>query len=132
MGLIAALEWMAEELAKNYGIDVRVEIKGVEQTLPAEVQLLLFRIAQEALSNVRRHAGASKSVVKVEFGDDSIKMTVSDNGKGFELPSRSEDLAGTGKLGIIGMHERARLLRGTLEVKSKSGKGTQVVTRIPL
>ena len=132
IGLIAALEWMAEELAKNYGIDVRVEIKGVEQTLPAEVQLLLFRIAQEALSNVRRHAGASRSVVKVEFGDDSIKMTVSDNGKGFELPSRSEDLASTGKLGIIGMRERARLLRGTLEVKSELGKGTQVVTRIPL
>jgi len=132
LGLIAALEWMTEELVKNYGIDARVEVEGAERTLPTEVQLLLFRIAQEALSNIRKHAGASMAVVKLEFGDDSINMTVSDNGRGFELPPRVEDLASTGKLGIIGMCERARLLRGNLEVKSELGKGTHVVTKIPL
>ncbi len=132
LGLAAALEWMTEELTENYGINARVEMEGTERTLPAEVQLVLFRIAQEALSNVKRHAGASIVVVKLEFGDHSAKMTVSDNGKGFELPTRVEDLATTGKLGFIGMCERARLLRGTLEVKSQLGKGTQVVTKIPL
>jgi PAS domain S-box-containing protein len=132
LGLIAALEWMTEELVKNYGIDARVEVEGAERTLPTEVQLLLFRIVQEALSNIRKHAGASMAVVKLEFGDDSINMTVSDNGRGFELPPRVEDLASTGKLGIIGMCERARLLRGNLEVKSELGKGTHVVTKIPL
>jgi PAS domain S-box-containing protein len=132
LGLIAALEWMTEELVKNYGIDARVEVEGTEQTLPAEVQLLLFRIAQEALGNIRRHAEASMAVVKLEFGDKSIKMTVSDNGKGFELPPRVEDLASTGKLGIIGMCERARLWRGSLEIKSRLGKGTQVVAKVPL
>jgi len=132
LGLIPALEWVTEELVKNYGINARVEVEGTEQTLPAEVQLLLFRIAQEALSNIRKHAGASMAVVKLEFEDDSISMTVSDNGRGFAPPPRVEDLASTGKLGIIGMCERARLLRGSLEIKSELGKGTHVVTKIPL
>ena len=132
LGLIAALEWMTEELVKNYGIDAHLEIVGTEQTLPAEVQLLLFRIAQEALGNIKRHAKASNAVVTLEFGDDSLKMTVSDNGKGFELPERIGDLASIGKLGLAGMQERAQLLRGSLEVKSELGKGTQVVAKIPL
>jgi len=132
LGLVAALEWMTEELIKNYGIDAHVEMKGTERTLPAEVQLLLFRIAQEALSNIRRHAEASMAVVKLEFGDNKIKMTISDNGKGFELPERIGDLASVGKLGLAGMEERAQLLRGSLEVKSELGKGTQVVAKIPL
>ena len=132
LGLVAALEWMTEELAKNYGIDAHVEMEGTEQSLPAETQLLLFRIAQEALSNIRRHAQASKAVVKLEFRDDSLKMTVSDNGKGFELPERIGDLASVGKLGLAGMQERAQLLRGSLEVKSELGKGTQLVAKIPL
>ncbi|GAI53051.1 unnamed protein product, partial [marine sediment metagenome] len=132
LGLIAALEWMTEELVKDYGIDAHLEIVGTEHTLPAEVQLLLFRIAQEALSNIRRHAKASMAVVKLEFGDNKIKMTVSDNGKGLELPTRVEDLAGTGKLGIIGMYERARLLGGTLVVNSELGKGTKVIVESPL
>jgi PAS domain S-box-containing protein len=132
LGLVAALEWMTEELAKNYGIDAHVEMEGTERTLPVEVQLLLFRIAQEALNNIRRHAKASTAVVKLEFRDNEIKMTVSDNGKGFELPTRVEDLASTGRLGIIGMCERARLLGGTLRVNSESSKGTEVVAESPL
>ncbi len=132
LGLVAALEWIAEDLEKNYGIKARVEVIGAEQSLPAEVQLLLFRIAQEALSNIRRHAEASTAMVKLGFGDDSITMIVNDNGKGFEVPHRIEDLTSARKLGIMGMSERARLLRGTLEIKSKLGKGTQVVTTLPL
>jgi PAS domain S-box-containing protein len=132
LGLVAALEWMTEELVKNHRIDARVEVEGAEQTLPVEVQLLLFRIAQEALSNIRKHADASTAVVRLEFGDDSINMAISDNGKGFELSSRVEDLASAGKLGIIGMYERARLLGGSLEIKSELGKGTHVFTKIPL
>ena len=63
----------------------------------------------------------------MEFGGDNITMTVSDNGKGFEVPEKIEDLAGIGKLGIMGMSERARLLSGTLEIKSELGKGTTIV-----
>ena len=61
LGLVAALEWMTENLIKDYGIDARVEVVGVKRGLPNEVQLLLFRIAQEALTNIRRHAAASRA-----------------------------------------------------------------------
>ncbi len=132
LGLVAALEWMADDMAKNQGVDTDVKIVGMEHTLPAETQLLLFRIAQEALSNIRKHAKASTATVKLEFSNDNIMMTVSDNGKGFKIPQMIEDLASAWRLGIIGMHERARLLGGALEIKSELGKGTQVVAKVPL
>jgi len=132
LGLVPALEWMTEELAKQHKIDARAEIVGIEPTLSPEVQLLLFRIAQEALNNARRHAEASAVVVKLEFESDKVRMTISDNGKGVQLPSRAEELASTGKLGVIGMHERARLAGGTLSIQSELGKGTQVIAEIPL
>ncbi len=132
LGLVAALEWIAEDMAKNQGIDTDVEVIGVEHTLPAETKLLLFRIAQEALNNIRRHAKASRAALKLQFGDNKVTMTVTDNGKGFELPERIEDLASAGRLGIMGMIERARLLRGALEIKSELGKGTRVVAKVPL
>jgi PAS domain S-box-containing protein len=132
LGLIPALEWMAEDLEKNYSIKANVKVSGTERNLPAEVQLLLFRIAQEALSNIRKHAKASLAVIKLTFSHDTITMTVSDNGRGFQVPARIEDLASVGRLGIMGMAERARLLSGTLEIKSELGKGTRVITRLPV
>jgi len=132
LGLVAALEWITEDMEKNYSIRAHVEVIGTEQVLSTEIQLLLFRIAQEALSNIRRHAEASAATVKLEFGDDNIRMSVNDNGKGFEVPQTIEDLVGVGRLGIMGMYERARLLGGTLEIKSKLGEGTQVVVEVSL
>ena len=132
LGLIAALEWMAEDLVKNYGIDAHVEVTGTERDLPDEVQLLLFRIAQEALSNIRRHAGASVAALKLELEDNKIRMTVSDDGKGFDLSAQADGFARSGKLGIAGMYERARLLDGSLMIQSELSKGTQVVADLPL
>jgi len=131
LGLLPALEWMAEDLEKNYGVDTHVEVKGNERRLPAEIELLLFRIAQGALSNIRRHADASRAWLTMEFGKDKIILAVSDNGKGFELPRRIGDLAVTGKLGLIGMQERARLAGGSLRIQSESGQGTRVVVELP-
>jgi len=132
LGLIPALEWMAEDLTEYYGIDTHVRVVGTECSLSDEAQMLLFRIVQEALSNIRRHAGASAAEVKLEFESKQVRVTVSDNGQGFEIPAHVEELASAGKLGAIGMHERARLLGGGLEIQSELGKGTQVVTEIPL
>jgi len=132
LGLLPALEWMAEELVKNYGIDTQVEVIGTERSLPDEVQLLLFRIAQEALSNIRRHAQASRAWITLEFGDDKTVLTVRDNGKGFELPQRIGDLASIGKLGLAGMQERARLIMGRLTLQSELGKGTTIAVEVPL
>lgn len=132
LGLVAALEWMAENLTKDYGIDAQVKVVGVEQSLPDEVQLLLFRIAQEALTNIRRHAEASRAWITLKFNDNKIVLTIKDNGKGFELPQRMGDLASIGKLGLAGMQERAQLIRGNLMLHSELGKGTTVTVEVPI
>jgi len=131
LGLVATLEWMAEDLTKNYGIDTHAEILGNEQSLPAELQLLLFRIAQEALTNIRKHANASRAWITLEF-DDKAVLTVKDNGKGFELPQRIGDLASAARLGLVGMQERARLMGGSLTLQSELGQGTTVTVEVPI
>ncbi|MFH1169094.1 MAG: PAS domain S-box protein [Chloroflexota bacterium] len=131
-GLIPALQWVAEGLEKHYGIKVRVETSGELVGLSDEVQVLLFRIAQEALSNVRKHSGAAAAVVKLESGDREVRISIIDNGCGFVLPAQAGAFGEDGKLGITGMHERALLLGGTLKVKSAPGKGTEVVVSVPL
>ena len=132
LGLIAALEWLTEDLAKNQAIDAGTEIAGKERKLPDETQLLIFRIAQEALNNVRKHARASRVTVRLEFLEDRLELTVSDNGRGFEVPKLLGDLASTGKLGLAGMRERVNLLQGKLAIKSTAGKGTTLYAVVPL
>jgi len=100
--------------------------------LSSEAEILIFRIVQEAVNNVGRHAEASYVEVTVEFYEDKIVVTVRDNGKGFELPRMLGELARIGKLGLAGMEERARLLGGNLRVQSEPGKGTTVVTSAPV
>jgi PAS domain S-box-containing protein len=131
-GLVAALEWLAEDLAKTPAIDVHTEIIGNERNLPAETQLLIFRIAQEAVNNIRRHAQASEATIRLEFLNDRLELTVIDNGKGFEVPKRLGDLAGLGKLGLAGMQERTQLLKGELIISSKVGRGTRLSVVVPI
>ena len=131
LGLLAALEWLADGLITEKGIEVEVQ-DVLGQALPQEAQLVLFRIAQEALGNIRKHAEASKAVIRLESGVRKMRMTITDNGKGFEVPKQLSDLASTGKLGLTGMQERAYLLHGTLSIQSEPGKGTTVIVEIPL
>ena len=132
LGLLPAVKWLASDLTKNYNITADVEVAGNQRKFPPEAELMLFRITQEALTNVRRHSGADRVCVRVEFADSSTKVTVSDNGKGFETPARAGDLARIGKLGLAGMQERAQLLGGTLTIDSKPGKGTILTVEVPL
>lgn len=131
MGLVAALEYLADDLQENEGIDVRVQVSGDVPRLSAEVRLVMFRIAQEALNNIRKHAEASSVIVRLIFEEARIRMIISDNGKGFEVPTRIGDFTSTGRLGLQGMYERARLLGGTFGIESDSGRGTMVVVELP-
>ena len=131
LGLLAALEWLASDVAEYSGIATKVNVLGTERRLPEEVELVLFRIAQEALRNVWRHAEATQAEVVVEFDKRKTRITVSDNGKGFNLPRTIGDLARDGKLGLAGMQERAQLLGGTLTVQSEPGIGSSITVEVP-
>lgn len=131
LGLLPALEWMAENLTKDFGILAEVNVIGTARSLPDEVEVLLFRIAQEALSNIRRHAAASKARITIEFSDDKTVLIVEDNGKGFQLPQSMGDLTSIGKLGLAGIQERAQLIGGQLTLKSGLGRGTIVTVEVP-
>ena len=127
LGLVPALEWLASEATEYSGIRTDVSVLGNIKRLPGEVELVLFRITQEALRNVWRHSSASTAKIKAEFEEDKVRITVSDNGRGFRIPERMVDYARDGKLGLAGMQERAQLIGGTLKVSSQEGKGTDVV-----
>ncbi len=132
IGLLATLRWMIRELKTEYGIEASLQMHGAERRFPQEVELILFRIVQEALRNIGRHSQASKAEVLIRFEEEKTTVTIKDNGIGFELPDKLGDLSRSGKLGLVGMQERVRLLDGNLEVKSEPGKGTTVIVEAPI
>jgi two-component system sensor histidine kinase DegS len=132
LGLLPALEWVTEDLKNTYWIEVSLEVLGNERRLFPEKELLLFRIVQEALRNIAKHAEATKAEVKVEFGEDKITVTINDNGTGFEPPESLGVLPSAGKLGLAGMQERVQLLGGRLKLESKPGEGTTILVEAPV
>jgi len=131
LGLLPAIRWLAEDVSKYSGVDIKVEVVGKEHRLPEETAIAFFRIIQEAMRNVWRHSGARHAEIIVEFEEKKAKITVSDDGKGFKLPEKVGDLARDGKLGLTGMQERAQLVGGTLTVKSAPGQGTTITVEAP-
>ncbi|MDI6858424.1 MAG: PAS domain S-box protein [Dehalococcoidia bacterium] len=132
LGLLPALQWLTADMQKRSGISVDMKVTGKERRLLPEVELLAFRIAQEALRNVWKHSEATHAHLLVEFRRSSVRISVSDDGKGFSIPERTGDLAKQGKLGLAGMEERARLLGGRLELKSRPGEGAVVTVEMPV
>ncbi len=130
LGLIPALEWLGTTVEEHSGIVTRVTTEGRERILTEEAAIAVFRICQEALRNVWRHAKATEVTITLEFLEGLIRLTIKDNGKGFELPEQIGDLARTGKLGLTGMQERAQLVGGAVTVHSEPGRGTAVVLEI--
>jgi two-component system sensor histidine kinase DegS len=130
LGLLPAIKWLAQEVSSLAGIEVQVKT-GTIPSLPPETQLVLFRIVQEALNNVHRHSGASEASITVECQEAEVRMSISDNGNGFDPPQQLSDFAGQGKLGLTGMAERAQLVGGQLEVISQIGKGTKIIFKAP-
>jgi PAS domain S-box-containing protein len=132
LGLLPALEWLTGELTKEYGVKTSLKVIGSERRFSPEAELVLFRIVQEALRNIAKHAQASKAEVKVEFDKHRVQATINDDGVGFELPQSLGDLVQTGKLGLAGMQERVQLLGGSLKLKSELGEGTTIVAKVPI
>ena len=121
-----ALAALARTVTAETGVRVRVEAARAAP-LPTNIEAELFRIAQEALANVRRHAQATEAIVTLDTSARRVRLRVRDNGRGF-APGR----VGEGHLGLVGMRERAQLLRGTLRIRSEPQRGTSVTASAPL
>ena len=117
---------LARETADNNSLEVNFQKSGEEQRLPHETELALYRIAQEALSNVVRHAKAKSAFRHIYFEAHEIRLEVRDNGIGFQMSKSPTDFAPGGHFGLLGIHERADLLGGRFDVQSEAGQGTRL------
>lgn len=127
-GLAAAVEWQAEEFQAHTGIRCRFVARPADMELDRDLSTAVFRILQETLSNVARHANATEVKVTLALVDDTLRLTVADNGRGI-TPA---ELADGRSLGLLGMRERAHLLGGRLTVTGRPGEGTTVVLDTPV
>jgi signal transduction histidine kinase len=127
LGLVAAVEWAAEEFEGRTGIKCRLDLPQEDLVIDQERATALFRICQETLTNVVRHAGATEVRVRLAKEEGSLTLRIRDNGKGID----AEQLSSSRSLGILGMRERALLLGGELDISGAPGKGTTVRVRIP-
>jgi signal transduction histidine kinase len=129
LGLAAALRWYAGEVQSRVPLQVSVEVSGESHSLPPGVKTTLFRIAQEALTNVVKHAKARTACVRLTFGDEGVSVNVQDDGTGLD-PARLS-ASSRPAWGLVGMEERAALLGGKFTLSSRPGLGTQVEVYIP-
>jgi signal transduction histidine kinase len=116
-----------KSLPVNKAFDLQTEILGTPLPVSTRMETSLYRLAQEAITNILRHASATKAVVRLVYAPEWIRLQVEDNGIGF-----SPETVQAGKFGLIGMNERVKMLRGTLKIESSPGQGTRIGISIPL
>ena len=127
LGLVAAIEWQTEETTKRTGLRCTLVMPELEFELEQDFALALFRIIQEALTNVVRHAQATQAVVTLDIADHELLLEIRDDGRGFPPDSTS----GTAALGLLGMRERVGAFGGTVDFLNPPGRGASVRVRLP-
>jgi signal transduction histidine kinase len=130
LGLLSAIRWYADRALATRAISVRCEF-GELRRLPPEMETALFRICQEAMSNIARHAQATAALVQVGVDGGEIVIEIEDDGRGFD-PDAAARREGRRPWGLMGIRERAEILGGTARIESAPGQGTHVEVRIPL
>jgi len=128
MGLVAAMEWQLAEFQKQTDTAVSFRSNVEDIILPSESQTAAFRIFQEALTNVTRHAQATAVEVTLEARADTLQLVLHDNGRGIS----PQALAGKESLGLVGMRERAQQLGGYMDIRGAPDEGTTIRVRVPL
>jgi signal transduction histidine kinase len=126
-GLLPALKRLGQTVSECSQLDVQVEARLGHERLPAEMETAVYRIVQEALANVVKHAEARHVSVLLTRKNESVSVMIEDDGKGFDVGSARRD-----RLGLLGMQERVALLDGSLVVESSRGAGTTLVLELPL
>lgn len=127
-GLVAAVQWLAENFERRTGVAAQVKTSQERMDLPAEIQVVAYRTAQEALTNIAKYAQASQVMIDVSDREGFLTLEVSDNGIGLGQGERDKPKS----FGLRGLAERARIVQGWLDVSSQAGRGTSVIVSIPL
>jgi signal transduction histidine kinase len=128
LGLAEALRTACERVSRQSRVDLSVELDPMPVSLPKDAALCLFRVAQEALSNVIRHSGARAAAVALRQMEGGVLLAVRDDGVGFDPASPGTRMS----LGLAGMRERVRLVNGTLDIESTPGRGTEIIAWVPV
>lgn len=132
LGLLSAIRWYAEARFGSVAIKARVELTGEDRSLAPEIETALFRVVQEAIANIVRHAEAHNAVISVELEDAAVRIEVEDDGKGFDVEAIRRQADKAVGLGLLGMEERIALLGGRFQIESNPGGGTRLVIEVPL
>lgn len=133
LGLVAAIRWCAENHLEPLGIAFSLQTEALASArLPEELETVLFRITQEAVGNIARHAGATQVDIHLSHRDGRVCLTIEDNGEGFDPEAVQPARDGTRGLGLAGMRERASLIGGQVRIQSQPGQGTRIEVEVPL
>jgi signal transduction histidine kinase len=127
LGIVAAIDRYVQQINRT-GLPCRLEVIGADHRLSPEARLGVYRIVQEALHNALRHAHADEALVRLEWTDDLLRVTIRDNGSGFDPDQASRPTS----LGLLSMRERAAAIGASFEIASRLGSGTAVILERPL
>ena len=128
LGLLPAVEWLVESFTQRIGIPCELAVSNAELELPSAHATAVFRIIQESLANVGKHARASRVKVAIECNGSELMLSIRDNGAGFSLQNPRKP----NSYGLLGLRERASLLGGKASITSAPGEGTHIEVRLPL
>lgn len=132
LGLVPALNRYITDYKEKYQLDGKFSFFGTERRLRSAVEVGLFRIIQEALNNIWKHAKASQVTVKLEMAEEAVTVIVQDNGQGFNIDEAIKANQGRDSLGLTSMQERVELLGGTFDLWTAEGKGTKITVKVPI
>lgn len=130
LGFVPAMKRYIEDFRERYKLPVEFFLFGSETRLPSSYEITLFRMLQEGLNNVRKHAKATEVIVKLEINPEAVNVIIKDNGRGFDPIAVTK--ARRDNYGLTSLRERAELLQGTCEVKSSPGRGTELKIKVPV
>ena len=132
LGLLAALKYLADGISKYFAVELSFEVEDLNGLFPPESQIILYRIFQESLHNITKHAGPCKVSVALRQEGGTVTFKIEDDGVGFDVTQISGRDANRRGLGLVALYERGRMLGGSCQVWSRQGAGTKIVCRIPI
>ena len=129
LGLVPAIRWYAESHLQERGVVTTIALDRPAVRLAPHLEVALFRIAQEAINNIARHAEAGRATIDLDFSADAVRIAVTDDGRGFDV---DRALSSSGSVGLLGLQERTRLLNGRMDICSRAGEGTRITVELPI